>query len=253
MAVQDTTSTEVDSDVQDNDDVSLEDIEVTEEELQAAEDTDDTSESEEETADEETTDDEAEEVEATEESEEETEDEQTEEQKAAAFRAEMYERRQQEKEARQRTQQEGQQQYLDEAQDEQDLALRQLQIDAYDNKVERNTNNLTNSYERAIKDFDIFTNPSPEIQAELDDAIDSFQAKFVKVDEYGNPTEVKADMYAYLQSKADNIAKLTGLKAKAQVQNKSKEKSKAFKPPSRSPKEPKVDPELQAFNEEAYS
>ncbi len=240
------TSVSSDNSTDDDDDVDLEDIEVSPGDVAGEDD-------EEQSDEPETTDEADEEVAPEEQSDDATEEEAelSEEDKQAAFNKEMYERRQNEKQQRLVGQQEKQQEYLNQAQDEQDLALRQLQIDAYDNKVDRNSNSLTNSYERAMKDFDVLRNASPEIQAELDEAIDSFQAQHVSVDAYGNPTEVRADFYIFLQNKANSITKLTGIRASNQEKNKAREKSKALVTPGRAPKEAKVDPDMAAFDEEA--
>ena len=229
-----------------DDDVDLEDIEV---DLKDLEDTDE--ETEEESDDESEESEEKAESEDSEETEEETKEELSDEDKQKAFNKEMAERRIQEKKQREQTIKEQQEEYLTEAEDEKDLALRQLQVDAYNNKVEGNSNKLTNGYEKALKDFDVLRDSSPEIQAELDQALDAFQAMHVTIDAYGNPVEVRADLYKYLQSKADSIAKLTGIGARQQIKSKSKEKSKTFTPPNRTPKEPKKDPDLEAFDEEA--
>lgn len=239
---------EVDQLDDDDTDVSLEDIEVTEDELKQAEAKDDDEELEADSDDEdeaeESTDDEATDTDEVEE---------TPEQEAARFRAEMYERRQQEKAQREQTVQESQQAYLDEAQDNQDLALRQLQIDAYETKVERVTNQLTNQYETALKDFPILRDSNPVVQRELDEAIDNFQSRFVQIDDYGNAVNASGDMYAYLQAKAQAIEQLTGIGAKQQEASKTKQKSKAVTLPGRSPREPKVDPALADFWDEANS
>lgn len=240
------------SDDSSNDDVDLEDIEVDLEDISAEseptellevedEATDEAEEKTEEPVEEESTDDT-----------EEPEAELSEEEKQKAFRKEMYERRQAEKAERLRSIKESQQEYLAEAQDDQDLALRQLQIDAYDNKVTRNQDSLTTSYERALKDFDVLQTSDPVIQAEIDAAIDAFQAQYVTIDRYGNPTDVRGDLYATLQAKADSIEKLTGIRAKRQEQSKTKEKSKVLATPNRAPREPKKDPMLEAFDEEAW-
>lgn len=170
--------------------------------------------------------------------EEETDDkvEESEEDKLKAFKREQYERRKQEKQQRELSIQEQQEKYLNEAEDNRDLALRQLQIDAYTNKVDSNTNKLTNGYERALKDFDILQSSDPVIKQAVDEAIDAFQAMNVRLDAYGNPIEVSGDLYQYLQSKADSISKLTGIGARQQEKDKSREKSKTFTPPSTSPK-----------------
>lgn len=236
-------STEVDGE--------LDDVEVTAEELESEDDTD--SESEEETESEE----EEEEAEQPEESEDQKEEEEapelSDEEQRKQHNREMAERRIQAKAEREATLKEQQMAYVAEADpdDPRDVAVRQLQVDAYNTKVEGNTNKLVNGYERAVKDFDIFQDTTPEIQSVLDDAIDEFQARFVKVDTFGNPSEVNGDLYAFLQTKADSIQKLTSVGARSQDKSKGKEKSKTFTPPSRAPKEPKVDPDMLAFEEEA--
>lgn len=238
-------------DTKEDDDVDLEDMEV---DLKDIEDNDDETEekSEDEKSEEPAESEESEESnEETEKSEEDTEEELSDEERQKAFNKEMAERRIQEKKAREQTIKEQQEEYLTAAEDEKDLALRQLQVDAYNNKVEGNSNKLTNGYEKALKDFDVLRDSSPEIQAELDQALDAFQAMHVTIDAYGNPIEVKADLYKYLQSKADSIAKLTGIGARQQIKSKSKEKSKTITLPNRTPKEPKKDADLDAFDEEA--
>jgi len=224
----------------------LEDIEVTPEELN-----DETEDTEDETTDTEPseTEEESKEDEGTEEQSEEPE--QSDEEKQKAFNKEMAERRIQEKLQRELSQKAEQEKYLEQAEDEKDLALRQLQVDAYNNQVERNTDKLTTQYEKAVKDFEILSSDDPVVKAEVDAAIDSFQALHVTVDSYGNPTQIRGDLYQYLQNKADSIRQLTSIGARQQVKSKEKEKSKTFTPPSRTPKEPKVDPDMAAFEEEA--
>src|SRR6185369_13799006 len=130
-----------------------------------------------------------------EESSEEEEPELSDEEKQKAFNKEMAERRILEKKQREQTQKEQQQEYLAEAEDDKELVIRQLQVDAYNNKVEGNTNKLTNSYEKAIKDFDILNSDDPVVKAEVDSAIDAFQAQYVTVDDFGNPIDVRSDFY----------------------------------------------------------
>lgn len=176
---------------------------------------------------------------------------QSDEEQRKAHNREMAQQRLKEKQEREKNIVDSQRKYVDEAKDDHDRALRELQVDAYNNKVESNSNKLTNGFERALKDFPVLQNTSPEIQAEVDSAIDAFQAMHVKLDQYGNPVEVRADFYKYLQTKADSIERLTKIGARKQEENKSREKSKTFTPPDRAPKQPKSDPELDAFDEEA--
>lgn len=147
-----------------------------------------------------------------------------------------------------------QQDYLSQADPERPeaMAIRQLEINAYNNTVNGNTDRLTNNYEKALNDFPILRDESPQIKAEVDAALDAFQAMHVSIDGYGNPIDVRGDLYKYLQSKADSIKNLTGMGARNQIKSKDKEKSKTFTPPSKTPKESKKDPDLEAFDEEAY-
>lgn len=254
MAVEDTDTSSAEDNSTDES-ISLEDMEITAEELAEIENpSDDISEEEVDTVDDEadTEEDKPEQSdESQKESESQDEDTKTEEERKA-YNKMMAEKRIQEKMARQAHIEQSQKDYIAEAESEEQAAIRQLQVEAYTTKVEGLTNKLTNGYERAIKDFPILSDQSPEIQAEISDAIDAFQAKYVTIDSYGNPREVKADLYQYLQNKADSIERLTQFGARKQVDNKAIEKSKTFTPPSRTPKTPKIDPDLAAFEEEAY-
>jgi len=196
-------------------------------------------ESEEQSNDEETDADDTETTEDAEETQETEEVEQSDEEKRKAFNREQAEKRIQAKQQRELSIKEQQDNYLAEAEDNRDLALRQLQIDAYTNKVDANTNKLTNGYEKAIKDFDVLSSDNPVVRARIDRAIDAFQAKHVKLDGYGNPVDVSGDLYQYLQEEAESISSLTGIGARQQVENKGREKSKTMQTPNRSPKQSK--------------
>ena len=153
-----------------------------------------------------------------------------------------YEARQAEKAKRDAEVAQRQQEYLAEAEDQQELALRQLQIDAYTNKVENNVTRLQNSYDTAIKDIDIFRNPTPEIAEYLGDALDEFQAKHVQLDELGNPVTVTGDLHQFLSKKADLVQKLTQVGARSERVAKAKQSSAVTPTPTGSPKKPKSDP-----------
>lgn len=256
MAVEDTDTSATEENFDADEHIDLEDMEVTAEELQEIESpTEELTEEQTGTMEDETEKDtEAEESkeEAADESEVKPEDTPKEpsEEERKAYNKMMAEKRIQEKQQREAKEAEirqSQNDYITEAEDEQVAAIRQLQVEAYNTKVEGLTNKLTNGYQKAMADFKILSDPSPEIQAEIGDAIDAFQAKYVTIDSYGNPREVKADLYQYLQTKAQSIERLTQFGARKQVDSKAEEKSKAFTPPSRAPKEPKRDPELDAF------
>lgn len=237
-------------DTQDTD-IDLEDIEVNLEDIES----DETEESEDEANETESKDTEPEELESkdeTESKEESKEEEESEADKQKAFNRDMAERRIQEKAQREAKIREDQQAYIEEAiEDPIQEVVRQTQVDMYNLKVENNTSKLTNSYEKALKDFDILSSDDPVVKAEVDAAIDFFQAKHVVLDTYGNPKDVSGDLYDFLKTKADSISKLTGIKVKNQEVSKGKEKSKTFTPPSRAPKEVKKDDDFDAFDEEA--
>jgi len=245
-----------------NDDISLEDMDV--DLLEEAESTEDQESKEEEATESE---DEAEEASTEEQSESEgNEEESTEEtadkseeteevelspeEKRKAFNKEMAEKRIAEKRQRDEAIRQQQEAYIEQTEDPLEAATRQNQVELYNIKVENLTNKLTNGYEKAIKDFDILSDQTPEVKQMVDEAIDTFQALYVPVDAYGNPKEIKADFYQYLSNKAESIQKLTGIKSQKQTEAKTKEKSKVFTPPAKTPKPAKSDPMLDGFDEE---
>ena len=175
-------------------------------------------------------------------------DGQTDDQKEQARKA--YEARQQARLERQQAQEELAKQHLEAAQDEQDLALRQLQIDAYNNKVNANSDRLTNQYEKALNSIEVFKEPTPEVAEYLNQAIDEFEARFVQMDELGNPVSVNGDLYAFLQTKAGLVEKLTQLGARREKQSSAKEKAAVTPAPSAPAKEPKQDAAVKAFDDE---
>lgn len=141
--------------------------------------------------------------------------------------------------------------YLEGAEDDRDLALRQLQVDAYNNKIEFNSNKLQNGLDKAVAAIDLFNTGSPEVKDELSNSLDDFERMYVKRDDNGDPIEVTGDVYQFLQNKADSIKRLTGIGARQQVNNKAKQRASTLTPPAKTPKKPKVDPDLEAFDEEA--
>ena len=161
-----------------------------------------------------------------------------------------YEARQQARQEREAQMAKMADEHLQAAEDEKDLALRQLQIDAYTNKVNSNTDRLTNQYEKALNSIQAFQNPTPEVREFLDSAVDEFQARFVQIDELGNPVNVNGDLYAFLQTKAGLVEKLTQLGARKEKVSSAKEKANVTPTPSAPAKESKVDPALEAFEKE---
>ena len=248
------------------DDTSLEEMDFSFDDL-ADESTEEQSEEEtetEESEDEETQEEDPEE-ESTEESEEETEaqadddteeetTEETKETKSAdeqkRLNNEAAQRRIAERAKKEALRKEAEQQYLEQAEDDKDLALRQLQLDAYNNKVERNSDKLKTGIDRALADIDLFRDGSPEVKEYLISKVDDFEKQFVTYSSTGDPVDVKADVYEYLQKEADTIRRLVDVGVRKNVTDKQKVKAKTIPRPSKTPKEPKVDPDLAAFDEE---
>lgn len=194
---------------------------------------------------------ETEETETSEEATDETEESQDEpDQKEIARQA--YLQRQAERERREAEVAKASQDLLAQAEDEQDLALKQLQIDAYQNKVSVNTDRLSIAYEKAVKDIEVFNNPTPEIAEYLNDAIDEFQARHVQIDNFGNPVQVTGDLYQFLQTKAGIVEKLTQSGARKERTASARQMAAVTPPPSSSPKESKVDP-LMAGLDDVFS
>jgi len=255
-SVSDEVDTSTNEEAQDTD-TDLEDMEIS---FEDGEETEESDESEEEEpaseSDKEEEEESAEDVESNDSKETEEEDTTSEEQgpseeEIKRHNAEMAQRRIAEREARERLKEEAQKEYLEAAEDDKDLALRQLQIDAYNNKIESNSNKLQNGIDKAVANIDLFTKGSPEVKEELARSLDDFERMYVRYDQNGDPIEVKGDVFQYLQDKADSIKRLTGVGARQQIKDKSKTTARTQTPPSRAPKQPKSDPDIDAFDEEA--
>lgn len=132
-------------------------------------------------------------------------------------------------------------------------ALRQLQIDAYNNRVVTNHSKLESGLDRAIADIDLFSKGSQAVKEELVNALDEFERLYVVRDENGDPVEVKADIYNFYQQKADSIRRILNEGAVKEAKDKTILRAKTDTVPSRKPKTPKVDPDLAAFDEEVAS
>ncbi len=156
-----------------------------------------------------------------------------------------------EKQAKLEAKRQQQAEYLQTAEDDQTLALRQLQIDAYNNRIEANENKLQSGIDRAVANIDLFTKGAPEVKEELLKAVDDFEKLYVKYDKNGDPLVVEGDVYQYLTERADSIRRLTDVGARQNAKDRTKATTRTITPPSQTPKQPKVDPDLDAFDEEA--
>ena len=189
--------------------------------------------------------DDSEEETETEETEEQDEQEESEDPKELARQA--FQRRQEERQTREAKAKAEQEKYIAEADDEQDEALRLLQVEAYNNRVDRVTNQLTSGYDRAVSSIDIFQNPKPAVQRMLYDAVDEFEARYVTIDANGNPTQVNGNIEEFLSKKADIIRDLTQSGARQERVAGAKSSAAVIPPPASKPKAPKVDPVMEGL------
>jgi len=144
-----------------------------------------------------------------------------------------------------------QEEYLQNAEDDRDLALRQLQIDAYNNKVSTNNTKLELGIDRSVAGIDLFTSGSQVEKEALAASLDDFERMYVKRDSNGDAIEVQGDVYQYLQAKADEIRRLTSVGARTESKAKQQTKARTDIVPTKAPKEARKDPYLAAFEEEA--
>lgn len=253
---------------EDTQDTDLEDMELSFDELQ-----DDTEESESEVEDEAATESEAEVEEESEVSgEPEPNETSQEDEERKRYNNEMAQRRIAERAAREEAKRSQQMEYLQSSSEiyesaidkgfthEQALqeqrreeAVRQLQIDAYNNRVTTNHSKLESGLDRAIADIDLFSKGSQAVKEELVNALDEYERLYVVRDENGDPVEVKADIYTFYQQKADSIRRILNEGAVKEAKDKTILRAKTDTVPSRKPKTPKVDPDLAAFDEEVAS
>lgn len=148
-------------------------------------------------------------------------------------------------------------QFLREAGDDEDeLERRQTQVEKYRNQQERidlNSARLETDIARAAADIDLFKTGTPAVKERLLRALDQFEANNVTKDERGRPVEIRGNVYQYLQDEADSIRSLLGDGAKQQTQAKTRQTKRTLQTPARTPRQPKVDPDLADFLSEAKS
>jgi hypothetical protein len=153
--------------------------------------------------------------------------------------------------------------YLEDAGDDEiERERRELNVEQYrirEEKIVLNNDRIQSGIEKAVASIDLFRTGNPVVQEELASSLDSFEAQFIEKDKNGRPVSIKidpatgkpADVFQYLQRKADSIKKLTGIGARQQDKSKSNEKTRTLTPPVKAPKKAKTDPDLEGFDEEA--
>lgn len=130
------------------------------------------------------------------------------------------------------------------------LALQQLQLDAYNNRVMQVENRVYADLNNAVTAIPEFKSDNPVIREAMLRAVEKFEAIHVVKDANGDATQVTGDILQFLQSEAETIRQLTGLGAKQQEQAKTQQRKRADVVPSRAPKKAQSDPDLDAFDEE---
>lgn len=175
-------------------------------------------------------------------------------QRAAAYRVQQKLQR----DAAKRKQQED---WIAQGKTESQRALRRLEVNDYNNQINSTTTTLREGVLSARQSIDLFRSKEPVVQEALLSAIDEFEAKYVEKDTNGDFVDIKidpetgekADVRIFLAKKAAGIRSLTGLGAKQQEQAKKSQKKRTATLPTRTPVKKKVDPMLEAFDEEAAS
>lgn len=174
------------------------------------------------------------------------------------WKQEMYQRRKAEKqlrEERKAVEQQNLQRYLQEAEDDEvEYNKRQLEVSAYQLRQEQSAltqEKLAVGIDKAVAGIELFRTGTPEMKEELAKSLDDFERMFVEKDDKGNFVKVNADVYQYLQDKADSLSRIAGIGARQQVKQKANEKSRTVTKPVRTPKPTKSDPLLDGFDEEA--
>ncbi len=248
-------------------DTDLEDIEISVDELEADEETEDTDDAEEDEAATESTDesdgesndgDESEQVENTQADSKPTEDTQEQEltveerkrlNEEAARRRIAEKQLREERESRERERLES---YLVEAEgDDEEVARREQEVGMYllnKDRASLNQQKVEVGLDRAVANIDLFSTGDEVVKEELAKALDDFERQYVTRGRNGEMTEVRGDVYQFLQEKAESIRKLTGIGVKQQIKSKVKARARTESVPSRAPKEPKKDQDLQDFD-----
>lgn len=126
--------------------------------------------------------------------------------------------------------------------------IRQLQVDAYNNKVASNTKDLESGIEKALTSIELFKTGTPAIKQKMLDAVDTFERLHVVKNEIGDPIEVTGDVYEYLANEAKSIEALIAEGARKQAKDIGQTKSKAMPKPTAKPTAKEVDKDIDDFD-----
>lgn len=188
-----------------------------------------------------------EETEAPAEEESETEETATEDEAIKQHNAEMAQRRIAEKQARQQAEQQRlaqQQEYLKDAETDEDLRIRQLEVDRqnqaireYERTIEFNKSQVLGDYERVLSDptLEMFNDKSENFNRRQYERMQrSFEAENVRADQQGNIVEVRDSFYKFAKEWADDF-KIEAKVNQAKGQKLASRNIAKAEPPSSSP------------------
>lgn len=151
-----------------------------------------------------------------------------------------YEERQAAIQARRERIRETGEEYVKAGDDEYDQRLRNMEVEAYANKVEANENTLIGEYDRvkANPELQIFNPDSPEFnQRVYDKAMRDFSAGYIVTDQQGNFVEVKGSLFEHLKETADLLGSAVTSGKFQQVRDSKKNRSQADPKPAASPRD----------------
>lgn len=144
--------------------------------------------------------------------------------------------------------------WLQQAEDEEELKARQDFLRNEDLVTRESTayqREIDASITQAVADLKL-KEASPEVQEAILQDMQEFDNLYVIKDKQGRITEVKGDVYQYLQKKVGSYQRLMGIGAREQSAKKSNEKARTVPVPTRTPKEPAKDKYVSDFDKEFY-
>lgn len=153
---------------------------------------------------------------------------------------------------RQQREAENLQRYLDEAGDDEfERERRELEVNKFQISKERsdlNTQRIEVGLDKAVAEIDLFRNGTDEQIQELDNAYQDYLKLHVRYDQQGNVLSVDKDITEHLKARAETILKLSGVGARQEAKDRKLTKARTDTLPTRPPKEAKVDSDVADFD-----
>ena len=137
------------------------------------------------------------------------------------------------------------QSYVDEAENDVDARMRQIEVDRYNEKIENTENTLIGEFERAKAnpDLQIFNPDNKELfnQRAFDKAMRDYNAGYIEYDANGQRVGLKGSLLEHLTETAELLQESIKSGAVQQVRATRKMRSSADVKPAATPKEPVKD------------